>query len=61
MTLAVYMIISTFVVFFTGALVALAWGFSDGQWKNTAATARLVLEIDDPYPGEDAGSNQMGA
>ena len=34
MDLAVYMIAATFVVFFTGALFALAWSLADGQSRD---------------------------
>jgi nitrogen fixation-related uncharacterized protein len=61
MDLSIYMIISTFAIFFTGAAVALAWGFADGQWKDTSRTARIVLDFDDPYPGQEADDSTMGA
>lgn len=59
---AVYMIIATFAVFFTGALVALAWSFAAGQWNDLSAAANIVLADDDPYPGEPLdGLDKMGA
>lgn len=59
---AVYMIIATFAVFFTGALVALAWSFAAGQWNDLAGAANIVLADEDPYPGEPlGGSIEMGA
>ena len=51
MDLAVYMIVSTFVVFAAIAAVALAWSIAAGQWHDLAGAANLVLAIDDPYPG----------
>lgn len=50
MDLAVYMIASTFVVFFTGAAVMLAWSLADGHWRNPSAAALVVLAEDDPEP-----------
>ena len=52
MDLSVYMIVATFVVFFTIALVALAWSLATGQWSDLSSAAGFVLTIDDPYPGE---------
>ena len=60
MDLSIYMIVATFVVFFTGAAVALAWSLAAGHWAGTARAARLVLEIDDPYPGQQA-DDETGA
>jgi nitrogen fixation-related uncharacterized protein len=52
MDLAVYMIQVVFVVFFIGAAFALAASIVGGQWNDLDAASRLVLEIEDPYPGE---------
>jgi hypothetical protein len=54
MDLAVYMIQAVFAIFFIGAAFALAASIVGGQWKNLDAAAMLVLEIDDPYPGDVA-------
>lgn len=54
MDLAVYMVAATFVVFFTGAAVALLWSLADGQWRDLPRAAYIVLDDDDPYPGESA-------
>jgi len=56
MDLSIYMITATFAVFFSIAAVALAWSIAAGQWRNLAADAAIVLEVDDPYPGEAACS-----
>ena len=56
MDLSVYMIVATFVVFFSIAAVALAWSVAAGQWRHLAADAGIVLEVDDPYPGETDSS-----
>jgi cbb3-type cytochrome oxidase maturation protein len=54
MDLAVYFIVATSVVFFTGALIALAWSLASGQWGDMSSAALIVLDEDDPYPGERA-------
>ena len=54
MDLAVYLIQVVFAIFFIGAAFALAASIVGGQWKNLDAAAMLVLEIDDPYPGDVA-------
>jgi len=56
MDLSVYMIIATFAVFFTIALVALLWSVAAGQWRDIAGAAAIVLTIDDPYPGESGSA-----
>ncbi|TLM98222.1 MAG: cbb3-type cytochrome oxidase assembly protein CcoS [Actinobacteria bacterium] len=50
MDLAVYMVAATFVVFSVGALVALAWSFASGQWRDLDSAKYLVLAEDDPEP-----------
>jgi len=60
MDLAVYMIAATFVVFFTAALVALAWSFADGQWRDLPRAAYIVFDDDDPYPGRSADPAENG-
>jgi len=52
MDLSIYMIVATFAVFFTIAAVALTWSVAAGQWRHLAADAAIVLDVDDPYPGE---------
>ena len=62
MDLSVYMIIATFVVFFSIAAVALAWSVAAGQWRDLSGAAGVVLAIDDPYPGEsDSADTETGA
>jgi len=63
MDLSIYMIVGTFAVFVSIAAVALAWSIADGQWRDLAGAASIVLAIDDPYPGESgsAADSQTGA
>ena len=55
MDLSIYLIIATFVVFFTGALVALLWSIASGQWHDLSSAALIIFDEDDPYPGERDG------
>lgn len=59
MDLAVYFIIATFIVFLTGAAVALAWSIAAGHWQSLDSASRIVLELDDPYPGEPGGGTAL--
>jgi cbb3-type cytochrome oxidase maturation protein len=52
MDLSIYLIIATFAVFFTGALVALAWSIASGQWRDLSSAALIIFDEDDPYPGQ---------
>jgi hypothetical protein len=54
--LAIYMIQATFIVFFLGAAVALLASLAGGHWNHLDAAANIVLDIDDPYPGEERDS-----
>lgn len=50
MDLAGWMIVATIAAFTVGALFALAWSITAGQWRNLNEGARLVLEDEDPEP-----------